>query len=99
MTPETGITVRAAVAGFLDGRSANHEGMVRIKPGETVMGLMKRADKVLGLTDDKPFRRAFRQPVEPLILVNGKRLEPAEISKHRLSDGDEIRILVAVAGG
>lgn len=99
MRPKNGIRVKAAVVGFLDGRSAHHEGTVQLKPEETVRGLLKRADKALGLMDHKPFRRVFRQPVEPLVLVNGRRLEPGEISKHRLSDGDEIRILVAVAGG
>jgi molybdopterin converting factor small subunit len=85
--------------GPVNGRSVNASGTVRLREGGTVKNLFSRADTALGLKGKKPFKRALRQGIRPVVLLNGDRLEIPEESGKRLEDGDEVNVILTVAGG
>jgi molybdopterin converting factor small subunit len=93
------ITVRIRILGPLSGRSVKASGTVQLKEGETVKKLFSRADAALGLRGEKPFKKALRQGIRPVVLLNGDRLEIPEESGKRLADGDEVNVILTVAGG
>lgn len=93
------IAVRVRILGPVDGQSVNASGTVQLKEGDTVKRLFKRADAALGLRGQRPFKRAFRQGIRPVVLLNGDRLEIPEEGGRRLADGDEVNLILTVAGG
>jgi hypothetical protein len=93
------ITVRIRIVGPVNGKSVNAAGTVQLKEGGTVKHLFSRADAALGLRDKRPFKKALRQGVRPVVLLNGDRLEIPEESGKRLADGDEVNVILTVAGG
>lgn len=93
------ITVRIRIVGPVNGQSVNASGRVQLKEGETVKNLFNRADAALGLRGQKPFKQALRQGIRPVVLLNGDRLEIPEESGKRLADGDEVNVILTVAGG
>ena len=99
MRPAAMITVRIRILGPVNGRPVNASGTVKLKEGETVKNLFSRADAALGLREVKPFKKALRQGIRPVVLLNGDRLEIPEESGKRLADGDEVNVILTVAGG
>ena len=93
------ITVRARIVGHIDGRPVHASGEVELKAGNTIREFFKRADASMGLKKQKPFKRAFKQGVRPVVLLNGDRIELPEEGTHALSDGDEVSVILALAGG
>jgi molybdopterin converting factor small subunit len=93
------IRVRVRIAGLIDGHPLNAASTVELRHGATVKDLFKSADKAPAFNARRPFRRLFRQGIIPVILVNGDRLElPGDLSR-RLGDGDQVSVILAVAGG
>jgi len=99
LNPGAKITVKARLAGYIDGKSVDVSGMVGLKSGDTVEKFFKKADAALGLKSRKPFKRSFKQGIIPVVLLNGDRLEPQEDSGRLLADGDEISVILTIAGG
>jgi len=99
LRPGAMITVRIRIMGPVDGQSVNASGRVQLKEGETVKNLFTRADAALGLRGQKPFKKALKQGIRPVVLLNGDRLEIPEESGKRLADGDEVNVILTVAGG
>lgn len=99
MRPDATITVRIRIVGPVNGRSVNASGTLQLREGETVKNLLSRADAALDLKGKKPFKRALRQGIRPVVLLNGDRLEIPEESGKRLADGDEVNVILTVAGG
>jgi molybdopterin converting factor small subunit len=92
------INIRVQILGAVNGQSVKTSGTVQLKEGDTVKRLFSRADAALGLRQ-KPFRQALRQGIRPVVLVNGDRLEIPEEGGRRLADGDEVHVILTVAGG
>lgn len=99
MRPGTMITVRIRILGPVNGRSVNTSGTVQLKEGETVKNLFSRADAALGLRRERPFKKALKQGIRPVVLLNGDRLEIPEEGGKPLADGDEVNVILTVAGG
>jgi molybdopterin converting factor small subunit len=99
MREDDSICIQTRILGLIDGRSVNLSGTVRLRSGDTAEHLFRRADHELGLTRDKPFRRAFRQGIRPTILLNGERLEMPDGKDRVLHNGDQLSLLLAVGGG
>lgn len=93
------ITVRVRIVGPVDGQSVDTSGTIQLKAGDTVKRLFNRADEALGLRGQKPFKQAFRQGIRPVVLLNGDRLEIPEEGGRCLEDGDEVNVILTVAGG
>ena len=93
------ITVRIRIVGPVNGQSVNASGTVQLKEGETVKNLFSRADDALGLRGKKPFKTVLKQGIRPVVLLNGDRLEIPEEGGKRLADGDEVNVILTVAGG
>ena len=92
------INIRVRILGPLNGQSVKTSGTVQLKEGDTVKRLFNLADAALGLRQ-KPFKQAFRQGIRPMVLLNGDRLEIPEEGGRRLADGDEVHVILTVAGG
>ncbi len=99
MPPRSNIRITARVVGHIDGESVNASGVVELNAGGTIRDLLKQADRALGVKKQKPFKRAFRQGVRPVVLLNGDRIELPEENDRVLSDGDEVSIILTLAGG
>ena len=99
MNPGAKITVRARLAGYIDGESVDISGMVDLKSGDSVEKFFKKADAALGLKSRMPFKRCFKQGIIPVVLLNGDRFELHENSSRLLADGDEISVILTIAGG
>ena len=93
------ITVRVRIVGPVGSQSINTSGTVQLKAGDTVKRLFNLADAALGLKGQKPFKQALRQGIRPVVLLNGDRLEIPEEAGRCLSDGDEVSVILTVAGG
>ena len=93
------ITVRVRIVGPVDGQSVDAAGTIQLKAGDTVKRLFNRADAALGMRGQKPFKQAFRQGIRPVVLLNGDRLEIPEEAERCLADGDEVSVILTVAGG
>jgi len=93
------ISVRIRIMGPVNGQLVKASGTVQLKEGETVKNLFTRADAALGLQGQKPFKKALKQGIRPVVLLNGDRLEIPEESGKRLADGDEVNVILTVAGG
>jgi molybdopterin converting factor small subunit len=99
LSSEAKITVRVRIMGPIDGQSVNASGTVFLKEGDTVKKLFKQVDAALDLKKQKPFRRAFKQGIRPVVLLNGDRIDLPQEENCGLTDGDEISVILAVAGG
>lgn len=99
MRPGAMITVRIRIMGPVNGLSVNASGTVQLREGETVKNLFSRADAALGLRTERPFKKALKQGIRPVVLLNGDRLEIPEESGKHLRDGDEVNVILTVAGG
>ena len=98
MGPGAKINIRVRIFGAVNGQSVKTSGTVQLKEGDTVKRLFNRADAALGLRQE-PFKQAFRQGIRPVVLLNGDRLEIPEEGGRRLADGDEVHVILTVAGG
>jgi len=91
--------VRARIAGIIEGTPVHAEGEFEIVDGVTVKKFFRRADEAMGFKKPKFFRRSLKQGITPTILLNGDRLDLPEGFKHRMSDGDEISVILPMSGG
>ena len=99
MLQNTRITVHIKLAGPIDGRSLNISGTVALGRGDSLKRLFREADALLGEEGQRPFTRAFRQGVLPIVLVNGERIDFPGKKDRLLAEGDEVSIIVALGGG
>lgn len=90
--------IGARIAGIIEGNPVNEEGAIELKEGATLKKFFKQADKKMGL-ERKYFKKSLKQPVTPTVLINGDRAEIPEDLKRRLSHGDEISVVLPMAGG
>ncbi len=90
-----GIKVR--VAGLFGGSPLNEAFEEAFRQDDTPRKIFARLDKrkVLGR---KFFSRVIKDG-RGTVLLNGKRLDALEALDERLSDGDEISVVSAIAGG
>ena len=93
------ITVHVKIAGPIDGRSVTLSGTVELGQGGTIKQLLKKADALPQAKGHKPFSKAFRQKVSPIVLLNGERIALPEEKDRILKEGDEVSVIVALAGG
>ncbi len=99
MTSKPKITVQIKIAGPIDGRSVALSGTVELRQGDSIKKLLKKADALAETKSHKPFRKAFRQGVSPVILLNGERIDLNEGKNRTLKEGDEVSVIVAIGGG
>jgi molybdopterin converting factor small subunit len=91
--------VRAKIMGFIDGQSVQAEGDVELREGSVIETFFRVADSGMGFKNAKHFRRALKQRLAPIVLLNGNRLSlPGDFSR-RLKEGDELSVIIPVSGG
>ena len=93
------IRVRAVFGGVAEGRPITVEGQVELPDGATVKKFFKKADERLGCKKEKYFRRVPSGKLPVSVLLNGNRLDLPQGLKTRLQDGDEITVIMPLAGG
>ena len=91
--------VRARIAGIIEGDPVNAEGEIEMKDGATVKKFLKQADGKMGFKKPKYFRLSLKQGIAPTMLLNGDRLDMREGLKTILTEGDEVTVLLPMAGG
>ncbi len=91
--------IRVRIAGIIDCIPVHAEGDVKLKDGATLKKFFKEADKQMGFKKEKYFKKILKQGVEPTILLNGDRIDLPEGFKQILSDGDDMSVVLPMAGG
>lgn len=91
--------MRVRIVGPMDGKSLNTSGTIQLREGDTVKKLFKCADTALGIKGAKPFKQVYKQRLRPVVLLNGDRLEVPDEGDRRLADGDEVSVVMTLAGG
>jgi hypothetical protein len=90
-------TVKVRVAGIFGGSPTNEATEERLQADDTPHTVLKRLDK------KKLFGRKFFSVLmkrdSAIFLLNGNRLGPLELKLQKLSGGDELSVLSAIAGG
>jgi molybdopterin converting factor small subunit len=93
------ITVHVKIAGPIDGKPFTFSGTVELSPGDSIKKLLKKADTLAETRVHKPFKKAFRQGVEPVLLLNGEGIDLSRGKNRALKDGDQVSVVVAIGGG
>ena len=91
--------VKVTVMAFLDGKATNKQFEWEIAEGMTLNDLFKELDRK-GPFDRGYFKRIFSLSRPPTLLHNGNRIHDiSELKEIKLSDGDEVSVLMPIAGG
>ncbi len=92
-----GMAIRIRVTGVFVGEPTNTTYETPFREGDTPKKVFARLDKEKAL-GRKFFKRVLKDG-QATFLLNGDRLEIPEALSEPLSDGDEISVLSAIAGG
>ena len=93
------ISIQVKIVGPIDGRSVALSGTVELRQGDSIKKLLKKADTLAETKEIKPFKKAFRQGADPILLLNGERIDLSEGKDRTLKHGDQVSVIVAIAGG
>ena len=85
--------------GIIAGSLIHQEGELDLPDGSNLKNFFKLADGALGLEKTPYFKLSLKQEITPAILINGDPLYLPEALNHPLSEGDEISIILPMAGG
>jgi hypothetical protein len=93
------ITVHVNIAGPIDGKPFTFSCTVELRAGDSIKKLLKKADTLAETSVRKPFKKAFRQGVDPVLLLNGERIDLSRGKKRSLQDGDMVSVVITIGGG
>lgn len=93
------MVIKARIAVVVDSETIVDEGEVEVKEGADLKKFFKLADKAMGYSKTRYFKRALKSKVPPTVLLNGDRLDLPEGMKHKLVHEDEVTVLTPMAGG
>jgi molybdopterin converting factor small subunit len=91
------MAIQVRVAGVFGGAPLNEAFEEPFKENDTAKKILSRLDKkkVLG----RKFFGGMIKRGRATLLLNGERLDSPEALNRRVSDGDEISVISAIAGG
>jgi len=90
--------VRVKIAGMIDRKMLNRVYEEEVKEGVKVKELLERLDKTQGKGQNY-FKKFLKLPTPPVILINGDQRDLKEALEIAVNDGDEIALLMPMAGG
>ncbi|MBA4393627.1 MAG: hypothetical protein C0407_08755 [Desulfobacca sp.] len=91
--------ITARLNGVIEGSLVHKEGTDEFPSGSSLKDLFKKADKALGLSQTPYFKPALKQTIPPSVMINGNPVMLPDDFRHTLSDGDEISLILPMAGG
>lgn len=93
------IKVKITVMAFLYGKAVNRQFDWETEEGKSLKKLFSELDRNK-VIERGYFKRIFSLSRPPTLLINGDRIEPgASLKAIRIKDGDEISVLMPIAGG
>jgi molybdopterin converting factor small subunit len=91
--------IQARFMGVIEGSLVHKEGTAEFPSGITLKDFFKKADRALGLSPTPCFKIALKQKIHPSVMINGNPIILPDDLGHQLRDGDEISVLLPMAGG
>jgi molybdopterin converting factor small subunit len=91
--------IQARIMGVIEGSLVHKEGTAEFPARITLKEFFKKADKALGLSQTPYFKLALKQTIPPSIMINGNPVILPDDFRHPLSDGEEISVILPMAGG
>jgi len=92
------VGVHLKVAGFVDGRMVTAEADIEVPEGTSLKKMFKLADKS-GKLPKKLMKKIMSQPRQPTVLLNGETVDLPAGLKTTVSGGDEVAVMMPLAGG
>jgi len=90
--------VRVKIAGMIDRKMLNRVYEEEVKEGLKVKELLFHLDKTQA-KGQHYFKKMLKIPTPPVILINGEQQDMKEALETLVKDGDEIALLMPMAGG
>ncbi len=90
--------VRVKIAGMIDRKMLNRVYDEEVREGLKLKELFEQLDKSQGKGQNY-FKKFLKLPTPPVILINGDQIELSEVLETVVKDGDEIALLMPMAGG
>ena len=90
--------VKVKLAGMIDRKMVNQIYDEEVKEGTTLEELFKAIDKKGGW-GNKYFKKLLKLPTPPVLLINGEQAELDQLKELTVKDGDEVALLMPMAGG
>jgi sulfur carrier protein ThiS len=90
--------VKAKIAGMIDNKMLHQTYEEEVKDSVSVADLFKSIDKKAGFFK-APFKKLLKASIKPVLLVNGEQAEIEDIATIIVKDGDEVSLLMPMAGG
>ena len=90
--------VRVKIAGLIDRNMVNRVYDEEVKDGLKVREILEHLDKTSAKSGHY-FKKMLKLPTPPVILINGDQLDLKEALEAVARDGDEIALLMPMAGG
>ena len=91
--------IRIRLFGVIEGKPIHAEGELALSKGRSLKKILKQADTVLGLEKPGTLRKILKPGAQAALLLQGDPLPFPEGLDYQPADGDEITILLPLAGG
>jgi len=90
--------VRVKLAGMIERRMVNQVYEEELEKELRLKELFERLDKKGGRSK-RYFKQMLKLPIQPVLLINGEQSDLPEALEKVVKDGDEIALLMPMAGG
>jgi len=90
--------IKVKLAGMVNLKMINQVYEEEVDGGIKLADLFKRIDKKGGWGNNY-FKKILKLPTPPVLLVNGEPVELEEIKNYVVNAGDEVALLMPMAGG
>jgi len=90
--------VKVKLAGMIDRKMVNQVYEEELEKELRLKELFERLDKKSGFSK-RYFKRLLKLPIQPVLLINGEQGDLPEALERVVQDGDEIALLMPMAGG
>jgi molybdopterin converting factor small subunit len=91
--------IQARILGVIDEVLVQKEEEIQLPQGITLKVFFEKADKAMGSRKTPIFKLALKQSIPPSVMINGTPIFLPEGFSQILHDGDEVSILLPMAGG
>lgn len=91
--------IQARIMGVIEGALVHREGSMELPQGITLKAFFKKADKALGWSKDPCFKPALKGTIPPAVMINGNPVSFPEGFSQVLFEGDDISVVIPMAGG
>jgi molybdopterin converting factor small subunit len=90
--------VKVKLAGMIDSKMVNQVYEEDVSEGVKLAEVFKQIDKKAGWGRSY-FKKILKLPTPPVLLLNGEQVDLDQINEVGVNDGDELALLMPMAGG